>query len=138
MFVFPFSSTFYVLKGYGTASTGLPKGSVELKKALGPRISQLLETYVNLALGSARRDGSSAVDVEHLQVLGGVAIDYCVSIGRSDILFRSIYLQFCKVGGDGGLYFQHTRRVKFASCEIVFPFFVFVVGKRSSGNNRTN
>ena len=101
-------------QGYGTATTGLPKDSVKLKRALGPRISKLLQSYVNLALGSATRGAisnasgamsalaSGSVDVEHLQILGGVAIDYCVTIERPDILFQSIYQQCCKVGGEGG------------------------------------
>jgi hypothetical protein len=35
-----------------------------------------------------------AVHVDHYRLLGGVCVDYCVAINRTDLLFGPIFTQF--------------------------------------------
>lgn len=91
-------------EGCAKAAIGLPRSERELKHILADRIVQLLMSYVDLGLGGSRgyaAGRSNQSGNRHLQLIGGVAIDYCVIIERTDILFQDIYLKFVQAGGAG-------------------------------------
>jgi hypothetical protein len=72
-------------QGRARAVEGLPKDMYQAKKELGLKIEQLLHDYVevNLNIPNAR-------DPRHYDTVATIAIDYCLNIGREDILFEQL------------------------------------------------
>lgn len=81
--------------GLGRASNGQPNRDAVIEKA-----EALLLQYVDLALGRFHVSRPSQIkDVSHFRVVGGVVIDYCLVIGREDLLFDQIFQKFTAAGG---------------------------------------
>jgi hypothetical protein len=101
-------------EGVARAAIGLPRDKASLQSKLGGRMVELIVQYVTLALFSRQEDqnpdGSLHVDVNHLKVIGGCALEYCICIDRLDILFTDIYAKFLIVDGSDVL------------CQLLAPF----------------
>ncbi|KAF0694568.1 Aste57867_14556 [Aphanomyces stellatus] len=75
---------------FQTARSGAPpKNFVPI--GVADRMSDLLMDYVRLAMGHAP---TSALNLSHFQMLAGVAIEYCASTNRTDVLFGEIFQRF--------------------------------------------
>ena len=96
--------------GCAKAAISLPRDDRALKAILGNRIVELLMNYVDVVMepqivqsrtiSTLNKSGSGATtDLHTLKIIGGVAVDYCISIDRTDILFGDIYEKFCDANG---------------------------------------
>jgi hypothetical protein len=83
---------------YDGGNKGLGVRGKGIQRVLSARLLALLEEYLRLALGSDRYT-TAAPDTQHLQLIGGVAIDLCLGLNRPDVLFRDIYTRFVNEGG---------------------------------------
>ncbi|KAI5084933.1 hypothetical protein GOP47_0001102 [Adiantum capillus-veneris] len=96
--------------GRALAVMGLPRGIDALRKIVTPTLLSLLSnyidevfTYLSLAFGSTIDAAPNAVEKEELTVqakeqyarVGGVAIEFCVHIHQTDVLFNHIFHKFC-------------------------------------------
>lgn len=75
--------------GRAKAVKGLPRDPLKAAAKIGARIEQLLYEYVkaNLAIAVPK-------DPAHFDIVATVCIDYCLILGRLDILFQLIYPLF--------------------------------------------
>ncbi|CAK4068105.1 unnamed protein product [Aphanomyces euteiches] len=75
---------------FQTARSGAPpKNFVPI--GVADRMADLLMDYVRLAMGHAP---TSSLNLSHFQMLAGVAIEYCASTNRTDLLFAEIFKRF--------------------------------------------
>ncbi|ETV92353.1 hypothetical protein H310_13253 [Aphanomyces invadans] len=75
---------------FQTARSGAPpKNFVPI--GVADRMADLLMDYVRLAMGHAP---STSLNLSHFQMLAGVAIEYCASTNRTDLLFAEIFKRF--------------------------------------------
>ncbi|RHY40638.1 hypothetical protein DYB30_008599, partial [Aphanomyces astaci] len=75
---------------FQTARSGAPpKNFVPI--GVADRMADLLMDYVRLAMGHAP---SASLNLSHFQMLAGVAIEYCASTNRTDLLFAEIFKRF--------------------------------------------
>ncbi|GLJ14759.1 hypothetical protein SUGI_0239380 [Cryptomeria japonica] len=99
---------------------GLPKTLDAMREAIMPFLLQLLSAYVDEAFsyislafsnqhGKTESDseGKSQKDTVHVQIkeqfarVGGVAIEFCVHIKQTDVLFNSVFSKFVGVQHGG-------------------------------------
>jgi Golgi CORVET complex core vacuolar protein 8/WD domain, G-beta repeat len=92
-------------EGKAKAAVGLPRGDAALKAILKDRLVSLLENYIATGLKpliqQVQRSGTSEGLTSLLQRYAGIAVDYCVTIERTDVLFQQIFSMFLEAhGGD--------------------------------------
>jgi hypothetical protein len=98
-----------VFDGKALALMGLPRKIDLLQKAAVPVLLDLLSAYVDeafaylsLAFGSGTESSSEVAKAkEQYTRVGGVAIEFCVHIHQTDVLFNRIFNNFCNAGQRG-------------------------------------
>lgn len=105
-----------VFDGKAFAVMGLPRGTDLLRKAVTPALLDLLSsyideafTYLSLAFGATPGGANNITAVEDLKAqakeqyarVGGVAIEFCVHIQQTDVLFDRVFNKFCTAGQRG-------------------------------------
>ena len=99
-----------VFDGRALAVVGIPRKIDLLQKAAVPVLLDLLSayvdeafTYLSLAFGSGVENSSEIAKAkEQYTRVGGVAIEFCVHIHQTDVLFDRIFNKFCNAGQRGG------------------------------------
>jgi vacuolar protein sorting-associated protein 8 len=83
-------------QGRAKAVVGLPRDRKALRAVTSRRVGDLLIEYVDKALAGGVGEGGG-----YFETLGGVCIDYCITVERTDLLFNEIFSRFCGVGRGG-------------------------------------
>jgi len=81
-------------EGRAQAVAGLPRDRRSVRRLTGQRIADLLSEYVTLALSRTPHSPSPVADSIYFKELAGVCLEYCITIGRTDLLFGDIFAQF--------------------------------------------
>lgn len=95
----------------------LPRSMDDVRKVIMPYLAELLLAYVDevfsyisVALGNQLehlKTDSYSITSEQYTSVGGVAVEFCVHIKRTDILFDEILSRFESVQQKGTLYFSY-------------------------------
>ncbi|KAH7431149.1 hypothetical protein KP509_08G032600 [Ceratopteris richardii] len=84
--------------GRALAVMGLPKRVDELRELVTPSLVNLLLDYIDQVFTYLE---AQVQDKEQYAHVGGVAIEFCVHIHQTDVLFNHIYHKFCAAGQKG-------------------------------------
>lgn len=86
-------------EGIARVAIGLPRDQTTLRNKLKDRILELLMQYVQIAITPKENSSSSnTIDQQYLRIVGGTAIEYCLTIQQIDYLLIEIYSKFVFIG----------------------------------------
>lgn len=115
--------------GRARGVTGLPRGLDAMREAIMSTLLALLSAYIDMAFEylsvasqTADRQVSEGLGQdlqearEQYARVGGVAIEFCVHIGKQDVLFENVFSKFVAVGQRGV-----SRSPCFCSFRLFFP-----------------
>jgi hypothetical protein len=125
--------------GRARGVTGLPRGLDAMRDAIMSTLLALLSAYIDMAFaylsvafGSTTEAASQTADRQGLVGLGqdlqeareqyarvgGVAIEFCVHIGKQDVLFENVFSKFVAVGQRGA--FESLRICSLSYFNLLF------------------
>lgn len=98
-------------EGKAKASAGLPNDVASIREVTGAKISELLLAYIDVAINAAsgmvedKTPETQARAMVYFRTLGGICLDYCLTIQRLDLLFTTVFDKF-KGLGYSGVFFE--------------------------------
>ena len=80
-------------EGKAKTAEGLPQEHDQLRRVVGDHMTEVVYTYLAKMLTTA--PSNTNVAEAHYRKACGVCIDYCIVIGREEMLFNEVYPKFC-------------------------------------------
>jgi WD40 repeat protein len=100
------SLAFDFYQGRSVGAEGLPRDPHIAKNLISKKIEELLEQFLSLGLSKNKTDSAPFIleneqPSHHHQYLATVSIDYCIALGRDDLLFNLVFPLFFKANEVG-------------------------------------
>lgn len=116
--------------GRARGVTGLPRGLDAMREAIMSTLLALLSAYIDQVFEylsvafKTTGEGLGQEAREEYARVGGVAIEFCVHIGKQDVLFENVFSKFVAVGQRGVFAFIYSHPI----CHVrVFHLFLSLI-----------
>jgi hypothetical protein len=87
-------------QGKASAVVGLPREREALQAVLSPKLGSVLLEYLAAAMqaSGSPTEKRRSLDEAYFRIVGGVAIEFCTTIGQQELLFGPVFAKFCNAG----------------------------------------